>query len=137
MLPPFDVFRVDADGSVLWRTVALDLDAAKRFIRDLHSPESQEFLIVSLKSGKTLVVKSSELDTKVNEGKHNAHNSVMPNDDFAEGQRKLEAVTLELKTVTDPERRRTLLREMSRLVGETQRISGQPPAIKRKPDEFK
>jgi hypothetical protein len=69
MLPPFDIFRLDADGSVLWRTVAPDLDAAKRFVRDLHAPESQEFLIVSLKTGKELVVKSSELDTKINEGK--------------------------------------------------------------------
>jgi hypothetical protein len=72
MLPPFDIFRLDADGSVLWRTVAPDLDAAKRFVRDLHPPESQEFLIVSLKSGKKLVVKSSELDTKINEEKPNA-----------------------------------------------------------------
>jgi hypothetical protein len=53
----------------------------------------------------------------------------MPNDDFAEVQRKLEAVTLELKTVNDPGRRRTLLREMSRLVAEAERISSQPPKM--------
>jgi hypothetical protein len=52
--------------------------------------------------------------------------SLMPNDGFAEVQRQLEAITLELKTVNDPERRRTLLREMSRLVVEAERISGQP-----------
>jgi hypothetical protein len=40
----------------------------------------------------------------------------MANDDFAEVQRQLEAITLELKTVNDSDRRRTLLREMSRLV---------------------
>ena len=50
----------------------------------------------------------------------------MPNDGFAKVQRQLEAITLELKTVNDPDRRRTLLREMSRLVGEAARISGQP-----------
>jgi hypothetical protein len=50
----------------------------------------------------------------------------MPNDGFAEVQRRLEAITLELKTVNDPERRRTLFREMSRLVGEAERIRGQP-----------
>jgi hypothetical protein len=61
------------------------------------------------------------------------HNSVMPNDDFAEIQRKLEAVTLELKTVNDPDRRRTLLREMSRLVAEAERISSQPPKMSHKP----
>ena len=50
----------------------------------------------------------------------------MANDNFDKVQQQLEAVTLELKNVTDPERRRTLLREMSRLVGEVERISGQP-----------
>jgi hypothetical protein len=56
----------------------------------------------------------------------------MPNDGFDKIQRKLEAVTLELKTVNDPERRRTRLREMSRLVGEAERISGQPPKMSHK-----
>jgi hypothetical protein len=59
----------------------------------------------------------------------------MPNDGFAEVQRQLEAITLELKNANDPERRRTLLREMSRLVGEAERISGQPPKMNHKPAE--
>lgn len=50
----------------------------------------------------------------------------MPNDGFAEIQRKLEAITSELKNTTDPEQRRELLRVMSRLVAEAERISGQP-----------
>jgi hypothetical protein len=41
--------------------------------------------------------------------------SQMPNDGFAEVQMKLEAITTELKAASDPEHRRTLLREMSRL----------------------
>jgi hypothetical protein len=49
----------------------------------------------------------------------------MANDGFAEIQPKLEAITLELKT--DPDRRKTLLKEMSRLLAEAQRISSQPP----------
>src|ERR1700693_3798607 len=53
----------------------------------------------------------------------------MAKDDFAEVQRKLEATTSELKTANDPERRRILLREMSRLVAEAERISGQAPKI--------
>jgi hypothetical protein len=59
----------------------------------------------------------------------------MPDDDFAEVQRQLEAVTLELKAVSDPDRRRMLLREMSRLVGEAERISGLPPKMSHKPKE--
>jgi hypothetical protein len=54
----------------------------------------------------------------------------MAKDDFAEIQRKLEAITSELKTANDPDRRRTLLREMSRLVAEAERVSSEPPKIK-------
>jgi hypothetical protein len=53
----------------------------------------------------------------------------MPNDGFAEVQQKLEQIASELKTVTDADRRRTLLREMSRLVAEAERISSQPPKM--------
>jgi hypothetical protein len=59
----------------------------------------------------------------------------MPNDGFVEVQRQLEAISLELKNANDPERRRMLLREMSRLVGEAERISGQPPKMNHKPEQ--
>jgi hypothetical protein len=55
--------------------------------------------------------------------------------EYPEIQRKLEAVTLELKTVNDSDRRRLLLREMSRLVGEAERTSGQPPKMSHKPGQ--
>jgi hypothetical protein len=51
----------------------------------------------------------------------------MANDEFAEVQKQLEAAASELKTATDQNRRRTLLKEMSRLLAEAQRISGMPP----------
>jgi hypothetical protein len=57
----------------------------------------------------------------------------MANDDFAEVQRKLEAIASELKTARGPEQRRELLRVMSRLVAEAERISCQPPTIKKAP----
>jgi hypothetical protein len=59
----------------------------------------------------------------------------MPNDGFAEVQRKLEAIASELKKATDPEQRRELLRVMSRLVAEAERISLQPPKMSKKPGE--
>jgi len=52
---------------------------------------------------------------------------VMAKDGFTEVQQKLEAIALELKNENDPGRRRTLLKEMSRLLAEAQRISSQPP----------
>jgi len=51
----------------------------------------------------------------------------MPNDDFAKIQQQLEAIAAELKTANNPDRRRTLLREMSRLVAEAERVSSLPP----------
>jgi hypothetical protein len=51
----------------------------------------------------------------------------MANDEFAEVQRKLEAIASELKNATGPAQRRELLRVMSRLVAEAERISSQPP----------
>jgi|ERR1700693_1311113 len=50
----------------------------------------------------------------------------MANDGFDEVQGQREEAASELKTVNDPDRRTTLLREMSRLLAEAQRISGQP-----------
>jgi hypothetical protein len=51
----------------------------------------------------------------------------MADDGFNEVQQQLEVAASELKTANDPERRRILLREMSRLLAEAQRISSQPP----------
>jgi hypothetical protein len=56
----------------------------------------------------------------------------MPNDGFAEVQRHLESITSELNNATDPDRRKALLREMSRLLGEAERISSQPPKMSHK-----
>jgi hypothetical protein len=57
----------------------------------------------------------------------------MAENDFNEVQRKLESIASELKTATDPGQRRELLRVMSRLVAEAERISSQPPKTGRKP----
>jgi hypothetical protein len=57
----------------------------------------------------------------------------MAEDHFGEVQRKFEAAASELKTANDPIRRRTLLREMSRLLAQAERISSQPPKIKKAP----
>ena len=51
----------------------------------------------------------------------------MPNNGFAELQRHLESITSGLNNATDPDRRKVLLREMSQLLAESERISSQPP----------
>ena len=57
----------------------------------------------------------------------------MADDGFNEVQQQLEATASELKTANDADRRRKLLREMSRLVGEAERISNQPPKTSHEP----
>jgi len=57
----------------------------------------------------------------------------MADDSFKEVQQQLETAASELKTANDPERRRTLLREMSRLLAEAERISSQPPKMRNVP----
>jgi DNA primase len=61
--PPFDIFRLDPDGAVTWRTVVQTLEAAKRYVKDLKPTDSQEYLIVSLKTGRKAKVKLSNLDS--------------------------------------------------------------------------
>ena len=63
------------------------------------------------------------------------HNSIMADGGFNEVQRKLQAIASELKTATDPGQRRELLRVMSRLVAEAERISSQPPKMLHKPEQ--
>jgi hypothetical protein len=53
----------------------------------------------------------------------------MAHDGFNEVHEQLEAAASELKTANDPERRRILLREMSRLLVEAERISSQRAKI--------
>jgi hypothetical protein len=57
----------------------------------------------------------------------------MPNEGFAEVQRKLETIATELKNATDPGQRREFLRVMSRLVAEAER--SQSPKMAPKPGE--
>jgi hypothetical protein len=63
----------------------------------------------------------------------NWHSSIMADDGFNEIQRQLEVTASELKNANNPYRRRMLLREMSRLLAEAERISSQPPTIKKAP----
>jgi len=57
----------------------------------------------------------------------------MADDGFNEVQQQLEAAASELRTANDPERRRILLREMSRLLIEAERISSQPAKMRNVP----
>jgi hypothetical protein len=59
-----------------------------------------------------------------------AHNPVMTDDGFEQVRQELEQTVAELKVNNNPARRRVLLKKMSRLVMEAQRISSQPPGVR-------
>jgi hypothetical protein len=54
----------------------------------------------------------------------------MTDDGFEKVRQQLEQTVAELKVNNNPARRRVLLKEMSRLVMEAQRISSQPPVVR-------
>jgi hypothetical protein len=59
MLPPFDLFREEPDGSVLWIGIASSLEEAQKKIAGDSHPSPCEYLIVSLKTGKRQTVRPS------------------------------------------------------------------------------
>jgi hypothetical protein len=56
MLPPLDIFRVTAEGQLLWRTTADTLESAQRRIKILMTSEPGTYVIYSQETGhKTFV----------------------------------------------------------------------------------
>ena len=58
MIPPFDIFRTEADGSVLWQEAATTLEEAKARAQQLAKNLPGEYLILSHPTGNKLIVKS-------------------------------------------------------------------------------
>ena len=59
MLPPFDIFRVETDGHIVWKDTAETLDLARLRIKILMVSQPGDFVIYSQKTGHTTVVKSN------------------------------------------------------------------------------
>lgn len=57
MMPPFDIFQMNPDGSVLWRGTAETMEDAQAHIRELAASSPGEFVIHSHQTGNRLVVK--------------------------------------------------------------------------------
>ena len=56
VIPPFDVFLADGDGSVLWRGSASTLEDAHARIQELAAAVPGDYIILSRQSGKKIVV---------------------------------------------------------------------------------
>jgi hypothetical protein len=76
---------------------------------------------------KSSKLNTEKISTDCMPGLYSIDSIHMAKDGFTEIQQKLEAIALELKNENNPDRRRTLLKEMSRLLAEAQRITSQPP----------
>jgi hypothetical protein len=57
VIPPFDLFRTEADGSVKWVGACVDLDAAKARVLELSAALPGEYFIFSQTTGNRLSIK--------------------------------------------------------------------------------
>ena len=57
MLPPFDIFRVEADGNTVWVKSAPDLKSARLAVKELMASSPGEYVIHSDSTSNDLVVK--------------------------------------------------------------------------------
>jgi len=60
MLPPLDIFRVTADGQLLWKTTAESLESAQRRVKILMTSEPGEYVIYSQETGHKTVVRAEK-----------------------------------------------------------------------------
>lgn len=51
MFQPFDIFKIDSDGTLLWRGAAEDFVTAKRRIEQLALSSPGEYLVLDQKTG--------------------------------------------------------------------------------------
>ena len=58
MLPPFDIFRVETDGHLVWRDTAETLDLARLRIKILMVSQPGDFVIYSQQTGHKTVIKA-------------------------------------------------------------------------------
>jgi len=56
MIDAFDIFRAQADGSVLWRDSAPTLDRANARIRQLAAGSPGDYILVNQQTGTKLIV---------------------------------------------------------------------------------
>jgi hypothetical protein len=57
MVAPFDIFKVEAPGEMLWIEAAAELDAAKARVAALMQTTPCEYLIFSQKTGNKISIK--------------------------------------------------------------------------------
>jgi hypothetical protein len=57
MLPPFDIFRIESDGQLIWCAPADTLTSAERRIKILMASTPADYLIFSQETGHKAIVR--------------------------------------------------------------------------------
>jgi hypothetical protein len=60
MLPPFDIFRQERGGTVLWLGIANSMEEANEKVAEQLAQIPSSYLIVSLRSGRRHVVSPAD-----------------------------------------------------------------------------
>ena len=60
MLPLLDIFRVENDGHLVWRSAAECLETAQRRVRILMASEPGDYVIYSQETGRKTVVRAEK-----------------------------------------------------------------------------
>jgi hypothetical protein len=57
MLPPFDIFRIESDGQLIWCASADSLNSAERRVKILMASTAADYLIYSQETGHKAIVR--------------------------------------------------------------------------------
>jgi hypothetical protein len=57
VIPPFDIFRLENDGRLVWQGIAETLDVARLHIKILMTDEPGDYVIHSQQTGHKTIVK--------------------------------------------------------------------------------
>jgi hypothetical protein len=58
MLAPLDIFRVESDGHLVWKTAAESLEAAQRRVKILMASEPGDYVIYSQQTGHRTIIRA-------------------------------------------------------------------------------
>ena len=58
MIPPFDIFRVETNGGLVWQAIAESLDVARLKVKMLMDEQPGDYIIRSQHTGHKIVVKA-------------------------------------------------------------------------------
>jgi hypothetical protein len=65
MTVQFDIFRTEADGSVVWRGTAAALEEAKAIVRKMAASSPGTYVVMNLQTGNKLAIHSDMDDGAV------------------------------------------------------------------------